>query len=291
MATDFLLPRIAKLLGRDDAFALFMEASAAEEAGDCNGSIKLYRRAFKMWDALETSTDDSGLPVAVRREAEAAGIDCDSISNEVSMNFDETPRFHIDAYDEWQASLKENGYCVLAGVADAEAVAQAKTLMWDFLESVPDSQVKRGDPSTWDSTWLPDANNGILGVQGFGQAAFCWHARLLPKVRQAFEVVWDSKDLIASFDGGNAFRPWANRPEWRTRGGWWHVDQNAFLNDQDGFRSVQGLLSFTDATQASGGLCVIPGSHKHHTDVCSRAHAQSLTKHLYKCSLVTQCLT
>lgn len=38
--------------------------------------------------------------------------------------------------------------------------------------------------------------------------------------------VWeDQRDLIVSFDGGNAFRPWKIKPEWSTDGGWWHVDQ------------------------------------------------------------------
>merc|ERR1711865_678848 len=119
--------------------------------------------------------------------------------------------------------LKENGYCVLTGAADAKAVEQADALLWDFLESHPASQAKHEDPTTWDDAWLPNTSNGILGIHGFGQSAFCWHARLLPKVRQAFEMVWSCKDVIASFDGGNMFRPWRSKPERRTAGGWWHV--------------------------------------------------------------------
>jgi hypothetical protein len=277
--SEFGLSKIAKLLGKEDAFSKFLEAAAREEAGDFNGGIKLYRQAFKMWSALETATDEGGLPAAVRREAEAAGIDCGSICQEVDMSIQESPRFHIDATEEWLAYLYENGYCVLAEAADAETVVHAKALMWDFLESVPDSQVKRSDSATWASGWLPNPSNGILGIHGFGQSAFCWLARSLPAVRKAFESVWQCKDMIVSFDGGNAFRPWVHRPEWKTAGGWWHMDQNAFLDGQDDLRCVQGLVTFTDATPATGGLCVIPGSHKHFKDVCSRAHAQILSGH------------
>jgi hypothetical protein len=273
------LASIAKLLGKEEAFSIFIEALATEEAGDCNSAIQLYKRAFKMWDALQTSMDEGGLPTAVRREAEAAGIDCCRMCEDVSMSTDESRRFDIDATDEWMAYLKENGYCVLAGAADAKAVAEAKVLLWEFLESAPGSQVKRDDASTWDAGWLPNVSNGILGVHGVGQSPFCWHTRLLPKVRRAFEAIWDCKDVIASFDGGNVFRPWASKPEWRTDGGWWHVDQNAFLGNQDGFTCVQGLLTFTDATPATGGLCVIPGSHNHHKDVCTRAYAHILSGH------------
>merc|ERR1711959_249190 len=101
----------------------------------------------------------------------------------------------------------------------------------------------RADSETWGSGWIPNPVNGIIGVHGFGQSDFCWHARSLPKARQAFESVWDCKDVIASFDGGNAFRPWAHKPEWKTSGGWW-LDQNSFLPGQDGLKCVQGLLTF-----------------------------------------------
>ena len=34
---------------------------------------------------------------------------------------------------------------------------------------------------------------------------------------------------------------------------------------------VQGLVSLLDATDQTGGLCVIPGSHKHHDELCARS--------------------
>eukprot|EP00747_Dinoflagellata_sp_TGD_P165189 gnl/TRDRNA2_/TRDRNA2_186158_c0_seq1.p1 gnl/TRDRNA2_/TRDRNA2_186158_c0~~gnl/TRDRNA2_/TRDRNA2_186158_c0_seq1.p1 ORF type:complete len:428 (-),score=72.79 gnl/TRDRNA2_/TRDRNA2_186158_c0_seq1:161-1417(-) len=279
MAADFGLPRIARLLGKEEAFSTFMGAAAAEEAGDFLGSIKLYKQAFKMWDALDSVIDEGGLPTKVRREAEAAEIDIGAMPKDLTLDMEQSPRFDVDAVDEWLTHLKEQGYCILAGVADSTSIVRAKTLLWDFLESVPNTQVKRGDPSTWDASWLPNKSNGILGVHGFGQTDFCWHARMLPSVHKAFAAIWGSDDLIASFDGGNVFRPWANRREWRTVGGWWHVDQNSFLPNQDGLACVQGLVTFTDATPATGGLCVIPGSHKCHQDVCARAHAHIQAGH------------
>eukprot|EP00854_Cymbomonas_tetramitiformis_P026911 gene26911-33089_t len=49
---------------------------------------------------------------------------------------------------------------------------------------------------------------------------------------------------------------------WKTRGGWFHTDQNALLPGMQGRVCVQGLVTLTDVDSASGGLCVIPGSHK-----------------------------
>jgi len=224
------------------------------------------------------SVDDEGLPRAVRREAEIAGIDCSDVS-EPPLETETSPRFPVTATEKWLSYLEENGYVVLAGVADPEAVSKAKSLMWDFLESVPETKVKRRDPSTWgkESGWLPSQGNGLLGGQGYEHSAFSWHTRLLPEVKQAFEAIWDCKDLLVSFDGGNVFRPWATKPEWRTEGGWWHVDQNAFLPGKDGRVCVQGLVTFTDATPATGGLCIIPGSHREHKELCQRAYSERLS--------------
>ena len=38
-------------------------------------AIELYKRAFRLWPALDSQIDD-GLPRGVRRAAEAAGLDC-----------------------------------------------------------------------------------------------------------------------------------------------------------------------------------------------------------------------
>jgi len=288
---EFGLMKIARLLGREDAVVKLLEAAALEEAGDCSHAIKSYKQAYKMWDALDSVLDESGLPTAVRREAEAAGLDPAVFPAEVVLDTQESPRFDPDAPTEWLAYLDKHGYVVLAGIADADAVNQAKSLLWDFLESVPGTKVKREDSCTWEEGWLPDARNGILGSHGFGQSDFCWHARTLPKLQEAFEAVWNCKDMLVSFDGGNVFRPWERKPEWKTSGGWWHMDQNAFLEHQDCFKCVQGLVTFTDATLATGGLCVIPGSHKHHKAVCQRACAHILSGHYVQVQLGDPVLT
>ena len=96
-------------------------------------------------------------------------------------------------------------------------------------------------------SWL--ARAGIASGPAFNHSDFCWKTRLLPRVSDAFSTVtspqyptyfttdavrpsaharqvWGGDDdLIVSFDGGNAFRPWKINRSWSTKGGWWHVDQ------------------------------------------------------------------
>jgi ectoine hydroxylase-related dioxygenase (phytanoyl-CoA dioxygenase family) len=181
------------------------------------------------------------------------------------------PRFAVDD-EQWPSYLEANGYVVISSVCDGAQVKQARGLMWDFLESIPGTEVSRSDINTWglNGDWLPSQMNGIVHGFGFGQSTFAWYLRELPAVQKVFSRIWGTPDLIVSFDGGNVFRPWRHNKEWLTNGGWWHVDQNATIAGHDKKVCVQGLVTLYDATADTGGLCVIPTSHLHHTEMCAR---------------------
>jgi len=183
------------------------------------------------------------------------------------------PRFDINNQRaEFLAYLEEHGYAVVAQAADVEAVEHAKSLMWDFLESVPGTEVRRHDVDSWGHhyDWLPSPTNGILSGFGWGQSACMWHVRLLPQVRAAFAAIWGTDDLLVSFDGGNVFRPWRYNPSWLTDGGWYHVDQNATKPGSSGRVCVQGLVTLTSINASTGGLVVVPRSHIDHEELCKR---------------------
>jgi hypothetical protein len=89
-------------------------------------------------------------------------------------------------------------------------------------------------------------------------------------VKEAFAAIWKTNDLLVSFDGGNAFRPWGYDRAWLTDGGWYHVDQNANRPNRAGKVCIQGLVTLCDADETTGGLVLVPGSHKNHTEWCER---------------------
>jgi endonuclease/exonuclease/phosphatase family metal-dependent hydrolase/ectoine hydroxylase-related dioxygenase (phytanoyl-CoA dioxygenase family) len=194
-------------------------------------------------------------------------------------------RFAPDSTERWLEHLHREGYVVLADVLSPVDVTCATDLLWDWLHGLG-TGIRREDASTWDdSSWVANASNGIMGKRGVHHSDFMWFVRLQPKVRAAFATVWgiDETELISSFDCANMFRPWqaAGKPEWKTHGGWWHVDQNALPpRSKRGQCAVQGLVTLTDATADSGGLCVIPRSHSDHAQLCQRAlDAKRISKH------------
>ena len=76
-----------------------------------------------------------------------------------------------------------------------------------------------------------------------------------PGVRRAFSQLWQTADLLCSFDNISLFRPWTTHPEWRTVGGWWHTDPPA------PGEYVQGAVNLYDVTAETGGTAVRPRSH------------------------------
>ena len=91
------------------------------------------------------------------------------------------------------AHLKEHGFVVVKEVADKKDIANAKRLLWDYLEEYGDGEIDRDDEESWWSSaraWAPNAKDGIIYGRGVGQSDFMWHLRLLPRVRRAFAAVW-----------------------------------------------------------------------------------------------------
>lgn len=167
--------------------------------------------------------------------------------------------------------LDKYGYAVIKNVATQEEVTKGIQYLWDFMENLPATKCKRDDSATWDDDeWYPSPRNGILNAMGTGQSSISWQARLFPQVKETFSAVWETEDLITSFDGVNVFRPWVKEKKWQTKGGWWHVDQNGYFENRRERISVQGLVSYTATTSVTGGLCVIAGSHKKFTQMCLR---------------------
>mmetsp|Transcript_6584 Transcript_6584/g.8022 ORF Transcript_6584/g.8022 Transcript_6584/m.8022 type:complete len:326 (+) Transcript_6584:262-1239(+) len=166
--------------------------------------------------------------------------------------------------------LNEHGYVVIRNVADEEDTGKAKEFFWKFLNE--QAGMDRNQPETWKEKFyqIGAPSTGIINSKGIGQSDFLWHLRLLPAVKQTFSQVWKTDDLLTSFDGANLFRPW-HREGWekyKTRGGWFHVDQG---KEKRGRHCIQGMVTLFDATPATGGLCVIPGSHKEHDKLISEA--------------------
>lgn len=183
------------------------------------------------------------------------------------LDISESPRFTADDPDMLRY-LQENGYVVVRDVASGADLERARLLLWEFLGVSAGWSQRR--PSTWTDDSFQKIGNmyrGIVNGRGAGQSDLSWYIRTLPCVRQCFEKIWSTSELITSFDGLNVFRPW-NHGFLKTVGGWYHVDQG---RTKLGLHSVQGLVSLYNQGPHTGGLVVVPGSHLRHAELVAQA--------------------
>lgn len=116
---------------------------------------------------------------------------------------------------------------------------------------------KRDDPSTYHKDHLPDINEkGMCLGYGVSHESFTWAVRQEPGVVEAFEKVYDDKDLIVSFDSINISFP--NRTDIKPNKPWPHQDQDP---EKPGFRCLQGLVNLLPNGPEDGGLIVCKGAH------------------------------
>ena len=91
---------------------------------------------------------------------------------------------------------------------------------------------------------------------GIAHESFTWDIRQEPGVVEAFQRVYDTEDLIVSFDNVNMAFP--NRNDVPPNKPWPHQDQDP---EKPGFRCLQGLVNIFPNGPEDGGLIVCKGAH------------------------------
>ena len=123
---DYGLAVIAEHLGKSSAVDFYFEGVAKENVSDVNGAISLYRKAFKVWPALDSVTC-GGLPLSVREEAIAAGLS-DILMDVVDVGSARATQVVIS-----------KGLLTAADLADIESVRQTAVADQTILENNPEN--------------------------------------------------------------------------------------------------------------------------------------------------------
>ena len=179
----------------------------------------------------------------------------------IKIEYKEVPRW--DPQDPKMSDyMDENGFAVVANALSGEETNTAIGLIWDYLEELG-TGINRDDVATWDDDRWPTAvHGGILPSYGVGHSEMQWYLRDIDNVSKCFASIWDTDELLTSFDGITIWRPWTHREEWRTNLGtdWLHIDQHPL--GRPGKHCFQGVLNLMEVTRHTGGNVMIPKSHK-----------------------------
>ena len=81
---------------------------------------------------------------------------------------------------------------------------------------------------------------GFYSTYGGSHSKASWFIRCNTKVRGCFSKIWNTQDLITSFDTFIGWKPWWVNPRWKPVVENLHVDQNPFF--KKGLKCVQGMV-------------------------------------------------
>ena len=93
--------------------------------------------------------------------------------------------------EEAKKQLAENGYVVIPDVLTPEEVETAKKLHDEWRVSIPNH----------DRTHTAVDPHGIYKFHEAGHQRHAWFIRTNPRVQSYFKALWQTEDLISSFDG------------------------------------------------------------------------------------------
>ena len=144
------------------------------------------------------------------------------------------------------SELSEKGYTIIPDVLSNHEIEKATYLFKLWISKVPGIKNFHANINP----------NGIFRYHQVGHQSHAWYIRTRPKVIQVFQEIYQTDELIVSFDGCGWFNDDFKN---KTDDCWIHSDQAPKLKN---FECIQGFVSLT-SNQAST-LVVYEGSHLLH---------------------------
>ncbi|KAJ6028313.1 hypothetical protein N7540_003889 [Penicillium herquei] len=158
-------------------------------------------------------------------------------------------------YGDFRDDLHTNGYAVIKGAIPRERAIQYQQRAFDWVTSFG-TPLDMKDPSTWKAENLPvQSKLNTFDNYGVIHEKFMWDARLEPGVVDAFAKIWETDELLVSFDSLNITFP--NRADKPPRAPWPHIDQSPFKR---GMHCIQGIINLSHAGPEDGSLMCLPRS-------------------------------
>ena len=166
---------------------------------------------------------------------------------DIIYNFNITRKKKVQFIDisNHKLDLSINGYTVIPNVFDENEINEYWTEFNKWRENVPQL----------DELHYIIESNGIYKYHQVGHQRFAWVARTNPKIINIFKQLWNTDELVTSFDGCCYYpSDYENYPTY-----WTHTDQSS---RKKGVHCYQSFLSLTNNSERT--FVVYKGSHLLH---------------------------
>lgn len=144
--------------------------------------------------------------------------------------------------------LVEDGYVVIPDVLTSDEVSSAYKMFMDWKKTIKnhDEMHRTINP------------HNIYKYHEVGHQKHAWFIRTRPAVINIFKKLWDTDEVVVSFDGCC----YIDKNEKRKDKFWCHSDQSPC---KDGLRCYQGLVSLTSNKEKT--FVIWEGTHKEHQNI------------------------
>lgn len=180
----------------------------------------------------------------------------------MNFTFDEIPIFTVENEGNLLEFWNTWGFVVIKDVLTKDQINLSIDEIWKVIEDQGKGKIKRNDISSWynEKNWPDKTKKGFIQPFNDFYLQQTWMNRQNPKIVKAFQILFGQDEIVVSRDRYGFMRPTKKQEETEdvsTSKNWLHWDQNGWQNAD--FQSVQGVLTFTNHTETSGGFHCVPG--------------------------------
>lgn len=135
---------------------------------------------------------------------------------------------------------------------------------WEVLEKLTaefEVPIDRNNKATYKQiTELFPNHKMLIQHWKIGHSKLAWEVRQNKKVIEAFAKIWETEDLIVSFDGASIYI--LDKPN-RESNSWFHVDQSYTRNN---FECIQSWVNAYDTNEGDATLVILENSNSFHEE-------------------------
>ena len=155
--------------------------------------------------------------------------------------------------------------CPILNDYECDEMINNKWNLLEYLTSNFEIPIDRNDKSTYKQILELFPNHKML-LQHWkvGHSELVWKVRQNSKVKEVFSKIWNTDDLIVSFDGVSIYI--LDKPT-RIQNSWFHVDQSYTRNN---FECIQSWINAYDTNEGDATLVILENSHNYHSEFQKR---------------------
>ena len=170
--------------------------------------------------------------------------------------------------DNLRHTLKKYGVAIIPSVLDDSECDKMVSGIWDYFEHISQKwiiPINRDNIDSFREIYkLYPLHSMLFQHYSIGHSQVCWNARQNPKIVDIFKTLWETNELLVSFDGLSFNLP----PEETNRGWyrgntWYHTDQSYTRPD---FEGVQSWVTGLDVNKGDATLAFMEKSNIYHEE-------------------------